>query len=275
MNIVTTTSVFPRDFAAEHILDRLSEVGYSCLDMAFDYCVAADHPFTGANWLEWAQALRAAADRKGVRYTHAHACSSVHVRSEQMERCFEACRILGIGYLVIHPVDRLNDAFLCDAAEFIRINADAVRSWLPLAEKCGVTVLSENLLWGASSDPRVIADLVRAVDHPRFNWCFDTGHANFSGFGMDILREVSVVPQSLHLQDNHGPSSGDEHLLPGDGNIDWEALLRHLHQAGYRGELVLEAHHQSLAAADEERDDILRDLLSRALKMKAYLQTLE
>ena len=54
MNIVTTTSVFPRDFAAEHILDRLSEVGFSCLDMAFDYCVDADHPFAGADWLTMA-----------------------------------------------------------------------------------------------------------------------------------------------------------------------------------------------------------------------------
>ena len=32
---------------------------------------------------------------------------------------------------------------------------------------------------------------------------------------------------------------------------------------------------RDFGAADEERDDILRDLLSRALKMKAYLQTLE
>jgi sugar phosphate isomerase/epimerase len=83
-----------------------------------------------------------------------------------------------------------------------------------------------------------------------------------------------VVPLSLHIQDTHGPGSGDEHLLPGDGSIDWKEFLHILHDIGYKGELVLEAHHQSYAAPDEEKDGILTELLRRAEKMLAYYQSL-
>ena len=67
---------------------------------------------------------------------------------------------------------------------------------------------------------------------------------------------------------------GDEHLLPGDGNIDWKEFLRVLHEIGYEGELVLEAHHQSYDAPDEEKDGILKELLVRAEKMLDYYETL-
>ena len=40
------------------------------------------------------------------------------------------------------------------------------------------------------------------------------------------------------------------------------------------GDIVLEAHHQSLDAPDEEREAILSDLLCRAQKMKRYLESI-
>ena len=79
-----------------------------------------------------------------------------------------------------------------------------------------------------------------------------------------------TAPLSLHVQDNHGEKK-DEHLLPGDGTVDWKLFLETLHKIGYKGELVLEAHHQSIDAPDNERDAILTDLLTRAQKMREYL----
>lgn len=274
MNIVTTTSVFPPKEDATRILRRLSQVGFDCLDMAFDYCTAAEHPFAGDGWREWATALRAQADLLQVRYTHAHACGSANARNELMKRCFEACSILGIRYLVVHPVHQLNGAVITDDAEFVRINAEASSYWLPFAEANDVIILSENLLWGSSIHPTVIAELVKTVDHPNFGWCFDTGHVHCSGLQVSALQEASVIPMSLHIQDNHGLLGRDEHLLPGDGTIHWKSFLDLLYQIGYRGDVVLEAHHQSLDAPDEEREAILSDLLCRAQKMKRYLESI-
>lgn len=271
MNIVTTTCVFPPSYPSEIALERLARIGYTYLDLAFDYCTKDDCPFMGERWRSWAEELRAKADELGVRYTHAHACGGAASRDAAILRCFEVCEILGVGYMVIHPEVRKDGKDITDREEFIRINRDAILPLLPYAEKHHVILLSENLLWGASIDPLVIADLVKRVNNPYFGWCFDTGHVHCSGVPVAKLREVSVTPLSLHIQDNHGVGSGDEHALPGDGTIDWKEFLDILKEINYQGDLVLEAHHQSLYAMDAEREGILSELLCRSQKMLAYM----
>ena len=271
MNIVTTTSVFPPEYPAEGVLSRLHRIGFTHLDMAFDYCTHPASPFMGEGWRAWAEELRREADRLGVRYTHAHACGNAASRSIPMLRCFEACAILGVKYLVVHPIHEVEGKIITDDAEFIRINAEAIFGLLPYAEANGVVILSENILWGSSICPTVISDLVAQVNSPYFGWCFDTGHVHCSRLPMNELRRVSVTPLSLHVQDNDG--SGDQHALPGDGSIDWKEFMDILQEIGYAGELVLEAHHQSLEAPDSERDSILTDLLHRAEAMRTYMES--
>ena len=162
-------------------------------------------------------------------------------------------------------------AGLEDAETFIRKNVSALEPWLETAERAGVVILSENLLWGASKDPRNIASLVREVNSPYFGWCFDTGHANCFGIRPEILAECAVVPQSLHMQDNQG-DGWDAHLIPGEGTIDWDALIRTLREIGYAGDCVLEAHHQSLDAPDHARDAILTRLLAAARILREKME---
>ena len=131
-------------------------------------------------------------------------------------------------------------------------------------------LLSENILWGASSDPRAIAELVKSVDSPYFGWCFDVGHAWSCGYAPDIIKKCCVAPLSLHIQDNHG--NGDEHLIPGDGTIDFDLFIAALKDVGYLGDCVLEAHHQSLDAPDEERDGILSRLMDVAEELREKMR---
>ena len=84
-----------------------------------------------------------------------------------------------------------------------------------------------------------------------------------------MSHNVEFLMASLHIQDNHG-TYRDEHLMPGDGDIDWKEFLDTLHTIGYKGEMVLEAHHQSLEAEDENRDAILSEIYRRADKMREY-----
>ena len=276
MNIVTTTSVFPPCYPAEAALDRLLKCGFHHLDFAFDYAVQQpDYPFMTDAWEDWAKRLADYAKERGVRYTHAHADGSAASRSTSMLRSFEVCRILGISYLVVHPLFRdASGKNIESIDEFVSVNATAIRPLLEHAEKNGVTVLSENLLWGASIQPKAISDLVGEVNSPYFGWCYDTGHANAFGIKADSLIGLANAPLSLHVQDNHG-KGGDEHLLPGDGTIDWTQFLNVLVKIGYQGDLVLEAHHQSLDAKDEERENILRELYRRAEQMRDTLTALK
>ena len=258
---VTTTDVFEVGYDAEKAVDRLAALGYDGIDMGFDYWVFDGSPFLADDYLDWAKALKKRADEARIAYTHAHAPGEAD--SDLVGRSIEATAALGARYLVVHPVFRdSNGSEITSRTQFINTNAKAIKKWLVKAEECGVVLLSENILWGASSDPRIIADLVKNVGSDWFGWCFDVGHAWCCGYAPDILKQCSVVPLSLHIQDNDG--SGDQHLIPGDGTIDWKLFTDTLKEIGYLGDCVMEAHHQSLEAPDEERDEILARLLDES-----------
>lgn len=262
-HIVTTTSVFEPGYPAEAATDRLKRLGFDAQDMALDFWQdAPDSPFLSDDYIKWALALRRHAEKIGIPYTHSHAPAEAG-NHPIIERALKAASALGAKYMVLHPVCGRNGVYFDDADVFIKTNTLAITPWLGKARECKVVILSENLLWGPSRDPRVIAELVSRVGSEWFGWCYDTGHANCFGFHPEVLKECSVAPASLHIQDNHGDSR-DEHLIPGDGTVDWDALTDTLNQIGYSGDCVLEAHNQSLHAEDRERDAILTRLLEKA-----------
>ena len=85
--------------------------------------------------------------------------------------------------------------------------------------------------------------------------------------------ECKHPPLSLHTHDCRGFDEED-HLIPGDGSIDWHKFLHILKDVGYTGELVLEAMHQTIAAKDEDRDAILRKLYERSAALADVYETL-
>ncbi len=268
--IVTTTDVFEDGYPADRAVDRLAAIGYEGIDMGFDYWVFDGSPFLKDDYLDWAASLKERADADGVAYTHSHAPGDAG-SGDVIGRSIEVAAVLGAKYCVVHPICRDEKGNeIKNKSKFISVNAEAINKWLPKAKECGVIILSENILWGASADPRIIADLVKEVDSEWFGWCFDVGHAHCSGFEPDVLRKCSVVPLSLHIQDNDG--SGDGHLIPGDGNIDWEEFFLALADICYTGDCVLEAHHQSLTAPDDERDAILTRLYEMAVPMRDAME---
>lgn len=276
MNIVTSTCVFPYNYPCEKALLRLSDIGFKHLDLAMDYCAGdSDCQFNSDNWEFWANQLRELGDKHGVVYTHSHAWGDAKTRDPKIFRCFDVCKVLGIKYSVVHPYYKKADgSFIYDDEEFVKVNAELIKPLLEHAEKNEVTILSENLLWGSSIRATAISALVKEVNSPYFGWCYDTGHANAHDISCRELLKCEIAPISLHIQDNNGHYR-DDHLIPGDGNIDWKEFLDVLHAIDYKGEFVLEAHHQSLEAKDEDRDAILSELLYRAQKMRNYLLSLK
>ena len=268
--IVTTTDVFEVGYPAETAVERLARLGYEGIDMGFDYWVFDDSPFLGDDYLDWARSLKEKADKSGTAYTHTHAPGDAGSRDEVI-RSIEAASVMGAKYCVVHPIwkdDRGNT--IKSKTKFISVNANAIKEYLPTAEKCGVIILSENILWGSSADPRIISELVEEVNSPWFGWCFDTGHAHCCGYEPSVLTKCKVVPLSLHIQDNDG--SGDGHLIPGDGTVDWEEFFSALFKIGYTGDCVMEAHHQSLDAPDDQRDAILTRLYETAVPMRERME---
>ena len=275
MKIVTTTSVYPPCTDMAQIIHRLAALGFDGMDIAFDYCVQdKTYPFMTDGYEDWAGSLRMEAESSGIFFTHGHAPFDASGRGDIVERTLRCASLLGVRYVVVHPLWRKADgSFYEDPAEFISVNKEAIQPLLTAAEKHGVVILSENLLWGASIPAENIADLVKAVDSPQFGWCYDTGHANAFGRSYDALKDVSCLPVSLHIQDNHA-NGRDDHLIPGDGNIDWYGFMKVLKGIGYPGEFVIEAHHQTLEMEDDKRDPFLAELLRRARELNAFYEGL-
>ena len=226
MRIVTTTSVYPPCWDISDTIRRLSAIGFDGMDIAFDYCVQEkDNPFMTEAYAAWALSIRKEAEDTGIVFTHGHAPFDAAGRGDIVERTLHCASLLGVQYVVVHPLWRKSDgSFYEDPAEFISVNAEAIRPILAVAEKYGVTVLSENLLWGASIHAKNIADLVDAVHSPWFGWCYDTGHANAMGDSLTDLIGLNQVPVSLHIQDNHGDRR-DEHLILGTAILTGTVFL--------------------------------------------------
>ncbi|MBR4204601.1 MAG: sugar phosphate isomerase/epimerase [Clostridia bacterium] len=191
--IVTTTAVFDPGYPAEKAAKRLATLGYEALDMALDYWTGDGSPFLSDTYLAWAESLRKLAEGLGIPYTHSHAPGETDGRLTA--RSIETAGALGAGFMVLHPIWRENGEIIEDRDRFIRVNADAVKPWLATAKDAGVVILSENLLWGASKDPRIIAELAAAVGSEQFGWCFDTGHANSSPIGRTFCAPAPCRPR--------------------------------------------------------------------------------
>jgi len=68
---------------------------------------------------------------------------------------------------------------------------------------------------------------------------FDSGHANLSN--LEPIKYFKKVKQSVistHFHDNDGKS--DQHVLLGEGNIDFKGLLKECKNSNYYGPFILE-----------------------------------
>ncbi len=95
----------------------------------------------------------------------------------------------------------------------------------PYAAQCGVTITLENM-W--EYEPSIIADLLRAVDHPNLRACLDVGHAHLFGevpFG-DWLTTMQPYLDHVHMNNNDGRV--DTHHALSDGVLDYRQIVPQL-----------------------------------------------
>lgn len=101
------------------------------------------------------------------------------------------------------------------------------------AERRGVNLALENL-----RKPEYIDYIYEHIDSGRLKFCYDSGHENCYSKGIDLLHKHAARLCALHLHDNDG--TADQHLLPGDGAVDWAHIKTALTEANYRGNITLE-----------------------------------
>ncbi|MGM0770694.1 MAG: sugar phosphate isomerase/epimerase family protein [Halobacteriota archaeon] len=178
---------------------------------------------------------------------HAHYFADVHTYPKElvvdtasmnemhfslMEECIEIAGKLGTKAVVIHP-GRVGD----DREASLKRMISNLKRLAAFASENNVMVGLENK---EATDPgnlcceaEELLRVVNAVDSPNLGVTFDVGHANLTCEGDperlgDFVKTISDYVVHVHLHDNYGcwtsNYDGDEHMAPGNGNIDYSVL---------------------------------------------------
>jgi len=112
-----------------------------------------------------------------------------------------------------------------------------------LARQIGVTVVLENTNYGKFAMYDTWQEWVGLADTlgaPGIRFTLDTGHACLAGWDTPaLIRALAGRIAQIHVHDSGGKA--DDHLLPGQGVIDWPALALALRESGCAATLILES----------------------------------
>jgi sugar phosphate isomerase/epimerase len=165
-----------------------------------------------------------------------------NVRSEalrELRKAAEAAAILKVRYFVIHPGPESSG--IPEHERFARMeNAVWVLNQAYVyCRELRVGLVLENML------PHLFAGRIRdllwilgALESNEIGICLDTGHAHLAEDVASIVHKLSGHLWMLHANDNY--RRYDDHLPPGDGQIDWARLLAQLNHLHFAGTLILE-----------------------------------
>lgn len=138
-------------------------------------------------------------------------------RSLSRERCRLSCEIaqkLGAKRVVFHSsaFPFLRGAYLDN---WSGVCADF---YTELAEDYGLLICIENSI---DLDPVAILTILSHVQSDKVCVCLDIGHANYSNVSLqEWFEALGEHIDCMHLSDNLGRY--DDHLILGEGNVDWK-----------------------------------------------------
>lgn len=109
---------------------------------------------------------------------------------------------------------------------------------------------------------RDISDVKELISvHPSIRVCFDTNHL-LSDDNVDFVRALGDKIVTLHVSDYD--RKNERHWLPGEGIIDWKALISALDEVGYDGVWLYEIDYRCPKTIIRDRDLVCEDFVRNA-----------
>ena len=134
---------------------------------------------------------------------------------------------IGINKFIIHPSGEPIEEK--DRAQRLEIAKKSLYTLAELAKKYGSVICVENLprtCLGRDSDD--ILELLSA--HKDLTVCFDTNHL-LSEDPLEFIKKVGNNIATLHISDYD--FKNERHWLPGEGDLDWQSIIKALKDIGY------------------------------------------
>ena len=170
---------------------------------------------------------------------------------------------VGADLVVVHPSSSREEEHAAGPELARARSRESLSVFAELAGELGLRIAVENLPIRAHKfrPGTTVADVLELIDGlgDHVGVCLDAGHSHLNK--LDPAEEAGLAGAKLfttHLQDNDG--SGDQHIAPGQGAIDWGAVLASLDRMAYAGGRIFEVSagddgpEKTLAALAEVRD---------------------
>jgi sugar phosphate isomerase/epimerase len=166
---------------------------------------------------------------------------------DEVKRALEVAERIPFRYLIQHigHSRQAADGRSFDAA-FNSLEHLAV-----FAKHRSVTIALENTP-GEFGCAASLQQFIKETHLKDLRFCFDIGHAHIDSGVAPSLEAMHGRVVSTHLHDNHGEK--DEHLLPGEGTIEWDSAVRALRANPEELPFVLEL--KEKASGDPSLDDV-------------------
>ncbi len=151
--------------------------------------------------------------------------------------CVRLCAELNVPTMIIHPYIGFDREY--------RPTKEGIQNYariVAVAEELGVKLAFENV-----EGEVYLAEIFKQLgDSPAVGLCWDTGHAQCYNEGRDIPGLYANGKLFFtHFNDNLGRTGegytwkDDAHLLPYDGIVNWNGVMKRLEKAGYEGDVLM------------------------------------
>ena len=258
MKIALNNSLALNQYTLEESLQLFKDAGFDGIDLTFGDIFKKDPSWLEGDHLERARLLKAEADRIGISVLQAHApfdstTDYAESKFEWTKRSIEIAGICGADCIVVHPIQHLS--YFDDpknADVLFDYNMEFYGRLAPIADAYGIRIATENM-WRTNKKRGVIdhsvcsrpEEFCRYVDELQKRWgstftaCLDLGHTVLVGVDpCEMIRTLGSRIGALHIHDNDHVK--DLHLIPGHGQMDFDAIHAALKEAGYHGHYTLE-----------------------------------
>lgn len=146
---------------------------------------------------------------------------------ERYKNDIKECKDNGITMVIMH----LTSGF--EAPLYNEIGLKRIKEIVDYAKELEVKVAFENV-----KIKGYLEYVLKNIDNDNVGICYDAGHCHVhfdDEFPYELFKDKIFA---VHLHDND--KTDDLHLLPFDGTIDWEYVIRKLKQCNYQGPITLE-----------------------------------
>lgn len=178
---------------------------------------------------------------------------------ETLKSNLDNCVALGIPILITHIKPNL------DSSPCFELGIERLKKLVAYAAEKNVKIAFENI-----NNEEYLIKTLDVFKEPHVGFCLDVGHESCNTPGVEFLPQIGDRLFCTHIHDND--LVHDDHMIPFDGNIDFERLCRQLKECGYNGCLTVEVKYSEYYKSKYSKSEFVERAFNAAKKLKNIME---